>query len=570
MLEFRFAGNWIHHRIDQGIHPAIAGKHIVPVHWHEHRTRTLVAGEARARQHPSPRGFEMHQTPIGNPQHCGIARMKLGIGFSEMGRQARRATGTGHGVPLVADAAGVEHQWVVGIRRMNGRAITHRHQAGTRIGGVEAPIGEHAVGAGPRRAYRPAYRIQRFIRRAVHISESGEVEVPRACILKGRQPRVLAKNIPRPGIVEAGAEPHAARHLLDHPPIRLGFPRCVQKGALARDAAFGIGYRAFALTPGRGWQHHMPQGGGIGLAHVRDHHQRTAPQGVLDSVGVRQAHHRIGGHDPQRLDAPLTHRLEQFHGFQARPARDDRALPETLHNRLMLGRFQVQVGGKLVGQAAHFAPAHGIGLAGDGKGTHAGPANAAGEQVAVDDGVDLVGAGGGLIHALRKQGDHPLGACEQTEKRGDVLLGDTTPGSHRRNRWRVVTGSGQRGRIAAGMTFKKGKICPALPRQMRQQTVEEQDVGAGPDGQMQACQIATGGAARIDHHQTEIGSLGLGRLDAPIQNRMTPGQIGADQDQYIRLLQILVAARHRVAAKRALVARDGGGHAQAGIGVDVR
>ena len=56
---------------------------------------------------------------------------------------------------------------------------------------------------------------------------------------------------------------------------------------------------------------------------------------------------------------------------------------------------------ELVGQPADFAPAHGVGLAGKREGPHAGAADAARRQVAVDDGVDLVGAGGRLIGALR-------------------------------------------------------------------------------------------------------------------------------------------------------------------------
>jgi hypothetical protein len=48
-----------------------------------------------------------------------------------------------------------------------------------------------------------------------------------------------------------------------------------------------------------------------------------------------------------------------------------------------------------------------------------------------------------------------------------------------------------------------------------------------------------------------------------------PSGIGADQHQQVRLLEVLVAARHGVAAERALVPGHAGGHAQPRIGVDI-
>ena len=57
-----------------------------------------------------------------------------------------------------------------------------------------------------------------------------------------------------------------------------------------------------------------------------------------------------------------------------------------------VGVVEVHVRGEHVGQAADLAPAHGVGLAGDRERPHARLADAAGGQVAVDDGVDLVGA----------------------------------------------------------------------------------------------------------------------------------------------------------------------------------
>src|SRR3546814_1064626 len=55
----------------------------------------------------------------------------------------------------------------------------------------------------------------------------------------------------------------------------------------------------------------------------------------------------------------------------------------------------------------------GIGLTGDRERSHTGPADASGIEVTVDDAVDLVGAGGRLVDALRIGDDHLPGAAEQ-------------------------------------------------------------------------------------------------------------------------------------------------------------
>ena len=81
--------------------------------------------------------------------------------------------------------------------------------------------------------------------------------------------------------------------------------------------------------------------------------------------------------------------------------------------RAMLGIAELHVRGQHVGEAADLAPAHGVRLAGDRERPHAGLADAARRQMAVDDGVDLVGAGDRLVDALAVDGDDALGAREQ-------------------------------------------------------------------------------------------------------------------------------------------------------------
>ena len=66
----------------------------------------------------------------------------------------------------------------------------------------------------------------------------------------------------------------------------------------------------------------------------------------------------------------------------------------------MIGIGEFEMGGELVGETADLAPAHGVRLAGDRERPHALASDPAGEEVAIEDGVDLVGAGRRLVHPL--------------------------------------------------------------------------------------------------------------------------------------------------------------------------
>jgi hypothetical protein len=103
---------------------------------------------------------------------------------------------------------------------------------------------------------------------------------------------------------------------------------------------------------------------------------------------------------------------------------------------------------------------------------------------------------------------------------------------------------------------------------LAQQPVEERDVGAWRQRQMQIRDLAGRGSPWID--DDDLGSsLFACRDKALIQNRVTPCQVRADEHDQIGQLQVFITARHRVAAESPLVAGDGGGHAQTRIGIDV-
>ena len=188
----------------------------------------------------------------------------------------------------------------------------------------------------------------------------------------------------------------------------------------------------------------------------------------------------------------------------------------------------------------------------------------------VDDRVDLVGAGAGLVDALRP-GRHGLRrprepvvearyiAFRQTAGRGDRRNG-------RRGLTRRVECPGQPFRVALDEIVVQAVIAP----QVVQQAGEQDHVGAWRDREMQVGRFGGRRAARIDRHETR-GRVPLpGLHQSLMDHRMTPGRIRADQHDEIGQFQILVAARHQILAERAAVAGDAGGHAQPRVRVDVR
>ncbi len=70
-----------------------------------------------------------------------------------------------------------------------------------------------------------------------------------------------------------------------------------------------------------------------------------------------------------------------------------RRIPEIAHSGTVIRVFDIQMAGQHVGQTANLAPAHGIGLPGDRQWPHARFADPARGQMAIQDGIHLIGPG---------------------------------------------------------------------------------------------------------------------------------------------------------------------------------
>ena len=107
-------------------------------------------------------------------------------------------------------------------------------------------------------------------------------------------------------------------------------------------------------------------------------------------------------------------------------------------------------------------------------------------------------------------------------------------------------------------------------RQKGEQPVKEGNVRVGLQLQVQIGDGAGRCLARVhyDHPQRRVCSLG--RFETLEQDRMTPGEIGADQHNKVCQFKIFIGSRNRVRAECPPVPGNRRCHAKAGIGVDIR
>jgi hypothetical protein len=402
-----------------------------------------------------------------------------------------------------------------------------------------------------------------------NVSQRADVEGAHAVILESGQRRVLAKNVGGAAIREGIRKAEPARHLRDHPPVGLGFAGRRQKGALAGDAALRIGDGAVLLAPGGGRQQHMGAGrdGVVGEDVFRHDQQVEAAERLTHGAGARQRHGRIGRHHPQGLDIAALDGREHVDGLEPLGARHRGRAPEAA-DAIDVGLRKSHMGGELVGEPAHFASPHGVGLPRQRERPHAGPADAAGGEMAVDDGRDLVGALGRLVDALRERRDGAPGGGEQVEEVRDV--------ARRKSRGRRRGGDVRRDGAGAPESFVEagrvgvhiGAVDGAGVGEMDEEAAEQNRVHAGRDREHKIGVLGGRRAARID--DDDFGAAPASRRHhALVEYRMAPGGVGAHQHDQVGLVEIRIDTWHHVGPETAAMAGDGRRHAQARIGIHI-
>ena len=310
MLEFRLAGDGIRRVMRQRVHAQSGHVGAAPVH----RQEGLAGPEPLVRprrQHDAatPR-LEPGQRAGRESEPAHVLGMQRHPGLIHMLRQHAGERGARQRVPMVAQPPRGQLERVVRRHGFDGRPVAQVMETGAPVRRGIASIAIQARPALPR-AIRPLLRTVALQRRVV---QRAVVQIPAR-----RHPGVLGVHLAFIAIAEqrglarrdAGRQPERDR--LRQPPVGHGVARRRDGGPHAADAALGIGHGAGFLRPGRGGQHQVGMGqrlsAGIGFLH--DHEIRARQSGARAGL-VGHGLGRIGGGDPQHLDAAFARALEQL------------------------------------------------------------------------------------------------------------------------------------------------------------------------------------------------------------------------------------------------------------------
>ncbi len=515
-----------------------------------------------------------------DPQGVGVLGVDLhertGVEPVELGDLA----GLGHRVPLVLQAAGVEDERIVVVGEFRSREVRAGEELRTPARGREGQPRARTVLALQQGL---ADTVVEIADRVAVRSVDGRCRPLDRC---GAQPLVgHATQVPsRPGIPrplellehllgtvvrERVGEAHRAGDPGDQLPVGQCLLRGVDDALHEREVPLGVDHDAVGLRPQRRGQHDVGVGVGLGLGeHVLCDDEFGGLQAGDDGPAVGDRGDGVGADDPARLDVAGGHPLEHLDR-----AASDLGTQGTLGDPPQVldeGALGLDQDGALTGQAgahvSHVPPAHGVGLAGEGEGPGARAAESAGGEVQVDQGVGVPGAVRGLIQA-HGPAAHPL-TCLTDPLCGlpDVALGDA--GDLRDLRGRVVPEEIGHLLPALGELGDERLVGVAVRDQEVQQAVEQGEVGAGLDLEEEVGLVGGGVAARVDDDQP-----GSGRLDpvhhAQEEDRVAVGHVGADHEERVRVIEVLVRAGRAVSAQRQLVAGSRRSHAQPRVRLDL-
>ncbi len=122
---------------------------------------------------------------------------------------------------------------------------------------------------------------------------------------------------------------------------------------------------------------------------------------------------------------------------------------------------------------------------------------------------------------------------------------------------------------AVGVCVDEVAVDPAFPQQQVQDAVEQGDIRARQDAEVQVGQLAGVGAAWVDDDDLHIRPLRFGVFQTAEQHGVCIGHVAANDQHAIALFDVFVTARRRVGTEAAFVANHSRRHAQARIRVDV-
>ncbi len=485
-----------------------------------------------------------------------------------MPEQAAQGARAAHAMPLVAQAARCQRNGVSRIAGLGHRLIGRCQHPRPAVRRGEATVFvKPGLAVGVARKEGPLLRL-----RQGGVAQAGDVEVAAAgafaVFVPNRLGRLVRKEGGAIGVAGGQSSGQASRKVHRDGPVVAGLARRWHGRPHAADAALAVGDRAVLFPPGGGRQQQIGMGGGGGVC-VRLLHddELAAFQGPAHGGLVGQRLGWVGAGNPQGPHGPVGGRFEHLDGAQAGLGRHLRHAPQCGHLGAVRRVAQVAVGRQQVGQAAHLAPAHGVGLPGQRERPRTAAANLAGGQVQVDQRGVLVGAAVALVQALAVQRQGGGVATKPACGLHDVVFLQAADGGHVPRG--VLAHPVAQGFKAGGVGLDVGRVTQALPQHQVQHAVEQGHVGARQQGQVQIGHFRGLGAPRVGHDQLErrVGPSGV--LQAAKQNRVRPGGVGTGDEHRLRVVDVLVARGGRVGPQGGLVPGHRAAHAQPRVGVDV-
>ncbi len=185
-----------------------------------------------------------------------------------------------------------------------------------------------------------------------------------------------------------------------------------------------------------------------------------------------------------RFDPSIRDSVEHVDGGKTRPARHIRRIPEAPDPIERCRIVEIHMRCELIGEPADLASAHCIGLAGEREGTRALLADPPRREMAIDDRIDLVGAGRGLVDALRIGGDGFFRRSEIFIEQREIARIEAAAFGDRGKIRRIGLGGGERFRKARRMLSDIININRIDLSEMREQPVEDENIRAGSGGKM--------------------------------------------------------------------------------------
>ncbi len=565
-LELRLERQRIHRVARHRVDAQILAEQVVPVERRETAPRPHPVRHHR-RQHgpPAPRG-DLDQIALRDAERPRVLRVELHEGPGVQLVELRDLPGLGERVPLVLHPPGVEHERIVVVRHLGGGQMRARDEDAPTGGRRKTQPVVTDVPDGI--ALRPVLPRGRPLHgRLAQPLVGHPAEVPPG--LRVPEPSDLLEDLLGTVVREPLLVPHRARHLRDDPPVGHRLPGRVRGRPGQREVALAVDEDALRLRPHRARQDDVGVGVRLGVGeHVLRDDELGGLETLDDRTAVGDRGDRVGADDPAGLDLPVGHLPEHLDGAlpdAVLPQCPRRQLPHVLGERPLLVHEHRPLPRQTRAHVPHLAPAHGVGLTGEGERPGAGTADRPRRQMQIDQGVGVPGAVCGLVEP-HGPAAHPPPARLADQPGGGPQLVLRDPGDLR-DRGRGVVGEepGQ-GLPALGVRGHELRVgVPALVQQM-QQTVQQRQVGPRPDLQEQIGLRRGRGPSRIDDDQ--LGAR-LDPLHHPQEeDRMAVGHVRPDDEKGIRLIEVLVRPGRPVRPQRQLVAGARARHAQPRVRLD--